>query len=127
MIKTIVTSEIGCAIAEHYGIGAMDTLTGFKFIEEKINEFEQTGKSTFLFGYEESYGYLIGDFVRDKDAVQSSIFAAEVAAYYKSKGMTMYEGLLDIFEKYGSYKEGLQSITLKEKDGAEQISALRYI
>ncbi|MEH7097786.1 phospho-sugar mutase [Neobacillus vireti] len=124
VIKTIVTSEIGRAIAEHYGMQAMDTLTGFKFIGEKINEFEQTGQHTFLFGYEESYGYLIGDFVRDKDAVQSAIFAAEVAAYYKSKGMTMYEGLLAIFEKYGFYQESLQSITLKGKDGAEQIAGL---
>ena len=124
VIKTIVTSEIGRAIAEQYGIQSMDTLTGFKFIGEKINEFEQTGKHTFLFGYEESYGYLIGDFVRDKDAVQSAIFAAEVAAYYKSKGMTMYEGLLAIFEKYGFYQESLQSITLKGKDGAEQIAGL---
>jgi len=124
IIKTIVTSEIGRAIAEHYGIQAMDTLTGFKFIGEKINEFEQTGASTFLFEYEESYGYLIGDFVRDKDAVQSVVFAAEVAAYYKSKGMTMYDGLLAIFEKYGFYQESLQSITLKGKDGAEQIAGL---
>ena len=124
VIKTIVTSEIGRAIAEQYGIQSMDTLTGFKFIGEKINEFEQTGQHTFLFGYEESYGYLIGDFVRDKDAVQSAVFAAEVAAYYKSKGMTMYEGLLAIFEKYGFYKESLQSITLKGKDGAEQIAGL---
>ncbi|PGV53585.1 phosphoglucomutase [Bacillus sp. AFS037270] len=124
VIKTIVTSEIGRAIAEYYGIQAMDTLTGFKFIGEKINEFEQLGQHNFLFGYEESYGYLIGAFVRDKDAVQSAIFAAEVAAYYKSKGMTMYEGLLAIFEKYGFYQESLQSITLKGKDGAEQIARL---
>lgn len=124
VIKTIVTSEIGRAIAKHYGIEAIDTLTGFKFIGEKINEFEHSRNNTFLFGYEESYGYLIGDFVRDKDAVQSAIFAAEVAAYYKSKGMTMYEGLLAIFEKYGFFKEGLQSIILKGKDGAKQIVAL---
>jgi phosphoglucomutase len=124
VIKTIVTSEIGRAIAEYYGMKAMDTLTGFKFIGEKINEFEQTGEHTFLFGYEESYGYLIGDFVRDKDAVQSAVFAAEVAAYYKAKGMTMYEGLVAIFDKYGFYQESLQSITLKGKDGAEQIAGL---
>ncbi|MFC0027528.1 phospho-sugar mutase [Neobacillus cucumis] len=124
VIKTIVTSEIGRAIAENYGVRTMDTLTGFKFIGEKINEFEQSGENTFLFGYEESYGYLIGEFVRDKDAVQSAIFATEVAAYYKSKGMSLYEGLLAIFEKYGFYQEELQSITLKGKDGAEQISEL---
>ncbi|WP_163182730.1 phospho-sugar mutase [Neobacillus sedimentimangrovi] len=124
VIKTIVTSEIGRAIAEHYGLQALDTLTGFKFIGEKINEFEQNEKHTFLFGFEESYGYLIGDFVRDKDAVQSAIFAAEVAAYYKSKGMTLYKGLLEIFKKYGYFRESLQSITLKGKDGAEQIAKL---
>jgi len=122
VIKTIVTSEIGRTIAEAYGIPTIDTLTGFKFIGEKILEFEQTKQHTFLFGYEESYGYLIGDFVRDKDAVQSAIFAAEVAAYYKAKGMTLYEGLLEVFEKYGFYQEGLESLTLKGKDGAEQIA-----
>ncbi|MGP7817989.1 phospho-sugar mutase [Niallia sp. 01092] len=122
VIKTIVTSEIGRTIAKAYGIPTIDTLTGFKFIGEKIKEFEQTGEHTFLFGYEESYGYLIGDFVRDKDAVQSAIFAAEVAAYYKSKGLTLYEGLLEIFKKYGFYQEGLESLTLKGKDGAEQIA-----
>ncbi|UTI42598.1 phospho-sugar mutase [Niallia sp. RD1] len=122
VIKTIVTSEIGRTIAKSYGIPTIDTLTGFKFIGEKIQEFEQTHEHTFLFGYEESYGYLIGDFVRDKDAVQSAIFAAEVAAYYKAKGLTLYEGLLEIFEKYGFYQEGLESLTLKGKDGAEQIA-----
>lgn len=122
VIKTIVTSEIGRTIAKAYDIPTIDTLTGFKFIGEKIKEFEQTGEHTFLFGYEESYGYLIGDFVRDKDAVQSAIFAAEVAAYYKSKGMTLYEGLMEIFNKYGFYQEGLESLTLKGKDGAEQIA-----
>lgn len=124
VIKTIVTSEIGRTIADYYGIETIDTLTGFKFIGEKINEFEQKGNHTFLFGYEESYGYLIGDFVRDKDAVQSAIFAAEVAAFYKSKGKTLYEGLLEVFEKYGYYQEGLESITLKGKDGAEKIAML---
>lgn len=124
VIKTIVTSEIGRAIAAEYGIPTIDTLTGFKFIGEKIKEFENTGEHTFLFGYEESYGYLIGDFVRDKDAVQSAVFAAEVAAFYKAKGMTLYEGLLEIFEKYGYYQEGLETITLKGKDGAEQIAMI---
>jgi phosphoglucomutase len=122
VIKTIVTSEIGRTVAKAYGIPTIDTLTGFKFIGEKIKEFEETHEHTFLFGYEESYGYLVGDFVRDKDAVQSAIFAAEVAAYYKAKGLTLYEGLLEIFEKYGFYQEGLESLTLKGKDGAEQIA-----
>ncbi|MGM7719642.1 phospho-sugar mutase [Metabacillus sp. Hm71] len=122
VLKTIVTSEIGRAIADHFNIETIDTLTGFKFIGEKINEFNQTGEYQFQFGYEESYGYLIGDFVRDKDAVQSAVFIAEVAAYYKKKGKSLYEGLREIFETYGFYKESLQSLTLKGKDGAEQIA-----
>jgi len=124
VVKTIVTSEIGRAIASSFGLKTFDTLTGFKFIGEKINEFEQSGDYQFQFGYEESYGYLIGDFVRDKDAVQSAVFAAEAAAYYKAQGKSLYEGLLDIFSEYGYYKESLRSITLKGKDGAEQIKKL---
>ncbi|MFC6600861.1 hypothetical protein ACFQDF_02000 [Ectobacillus funiculus] len=124
VLKTIVTSEIGRAIAKAYGLDTIDTLTGFKFIGEKIKEYETTGQYVFQFGYEESYGYLIGDFVRDKDAVQASIFGVEVAAYYKKRGMTLYEGLMEVFEKYGFYREGLKSLTLKGKDGAEQIAAL---
>lgn len=122
VLKTIVTSEIGRAIAESFGIPTFDTLTGFKFIGEKIKEYEKTGKHNFLFGYEESYGYLIGDFVRDKDAVQAAIFAAEVAAYYKAQGKSLYDALMEIFEKYSYYKEALSSLTLKGKDGAEQIA-----
>lgn len=124
VVKTVVTSEIGRAIASSFGLKTFDTLTGFKFIGEKINEFEQSGDYQFQFGYEESYGYLIGDFVRDKDAVQSAVFAAEVAAYYKAQGKSLYEGLLAIFEEYGYYRESLCSITLKGKDGAEQIQKL---
>ncbi|MCI4620631.1 phosphoglucomutase [Priestia megaterium] len=124
VVKTIVTSEIGRAIAKSFGLETIDTLTGFKFIGEKINEFDQTEEYQFQFGYEESYGYLIGDFVRDKDAVQSAVFAAEVAAFYKAQGKSLYEGLLEIFEKYGFYKESLYSLTLKGKDGAEQIGRI---
>lgn len=124
VVKTIVTSEIGRAIASSFGLPTIDTLTGFKFIGEKINEFEQTKKYQFQFGYEESYGYLIGDFVRDKDAVQSAVFAAEVAAYYKAQGKSLYQGLVEIFETYGFYKESLKSLTLKGKDGSEQIASI---
>ncbi|MED5243409.1 phospho-sugar mutase [Priestia sp. LL-8] len=124
VVKTIVTSEIGRTIASSFGLPTIDTLTGFKFIGEKINEFEQTKEYQFQFGYEESYGYLIGDFVRDKDAVQSAVFAAEVAAYYKERGKSLYKGLLEIFETYGFYKESLQSLTLKGKDGSEQIASI---
>ena len=124
VLKTIVTSEIGRVIAQKYGINTIDTLTGFKFIGEKIKEYEQTGEYKFQFGYEESYGYLIRDFVRDKDAVQSVLLACEVAAYYKAQGKTLYDGLLEIFEKYGYFKEDLVSMTLKGKDGAEQIQQM---
>ncbi|PNE05763.1 phospho-sugar mutase [Priestia megaterium] len=124
VVKTIVTSEIGRTIASSFGLTTIDTLTGFKFIGEKINEFEQTKEYQFQFGYEESYGYLIGDFVRDKDAVQSAVFAAEVAAYYKAQGKSLHEGLVEIFETYGFYKESLQSLTLKGKDGSEQIASI---
>jgi phosphoglucomutase len=121
VFKTIVTSELGRIIAESYGITAEDTLTGFKFIGEKIKEYEKSGEHTFLFGYEESYGSLIGDFVRDKDAVQACLMGAEMAAYYKKQGKTLYDALTDVYEKYGYYKEGLESLTLKGKAGAEQI------
>ncbi|MFB7141954.1 phospho-sugar mutase [Gottfriedia sp. NPDC056225] len=124
VLKTIVTSEIGRVIAHNYGIDTIDTLTGFKFIGEKIKEYEQTGEYKFQFGYEESYGYLVREFVRDKDAVQSVMLACEVAAYYKSQGKTLYDGLLEIFEKYGFFKEDLVSMTLKGKDGAEQIQQM---
>ncbi|GGM35637.1 phosphomannomutase [Paraliobacillus quinghaiensis] len=124
VLKTIVTSEIGRDIAKKHGLETIDTLTGFKFIGEKIKEFEESGEKSFLFGYEESYGYLIGDFVRDKDAVQACMMIAEVAAFYKTQGKTLYQGLLTIFEEYGYYFESLQSLTLKGKDGAEQIQAL---
>lgn len=124
VLKTIVTSEIGRDIATSYGLDTIDTLTGFKFIGEKIKEYEETGKYTFQFGYEESYGYLIGDFARDKDAIQASLLAVEVCAFYKKQGKSLYDGLLDIFEEYGYFREGLKSLTLKGKQGAEQINAI---
>lgn len=124
VLKTIVTSEIGRAIADSYGLPTVDTLTGFKFIGEKIKEYEKSGEYKFQFGYEESYGYLIGDFVRDKDAVQAALLSAEVAAFYKAQGKSLYDGLMEIFEQYGYFKESLQSLTLKGKDGAEQIAGI---
>jgi len=99
VLKTIVTSEMGRDIAAAHGLETIDTLTGFKYISEWIEEFETTGERSFLFGYEESYGYLIGDFVRDKDAVQTCLLIAEAAAYYKSKQMTLYEGLMELYEE----------------------------
>ncbi|MEF7557681.1 phospho-sugar mutase [Bacillus thuringiensis] len=124
VLKTIVTSEIGRTIAKAYGLDTVDTLTGFKFIGEKIKQYEESGQYEFQFGYEESYGYLIRPFCRDKDAVQSVLFACEVAAYYKSQGKTLYDGLLEVFEKYGFFREDLVSLTLKGKDGAEKIQEI---
>lgn len=122
VLKTIVTSELGATIAASYGVPTIDVLTGFKFIAEKINEYDSTNEHSFLFGYEESYGYLIGDFARDKDAIQASLLATEVCAYYKKQGKSLYEALLMIFDKYGYYQEGLRSLTLKGKSGAETIN-----
>jgi phosphoglucomutase len=124
VLKTIVTSEFGSAIAASFGLDTVNTLTGFKFIAEKIKEYEQTGKYVFQFGYEESYGYLIGDFTRDKDAVQAALLAVEVCAFYKKQGVSLYQALMQLFAKYGYYREGLQSLTLKGKERAEQIQAL---
>lgn len=121
VLKTIVTSELGQTIAASFGIKTIDVLTGFKFIAEKINEYETTGDHQFLFGYEESYGYLISDFARDKDAVQAALLATEVCAYYKKQGMSLYEALLSLFNQYGYYQEGLRSLTLKGKEGTERI------
>ncbi|WMJ20514.1 phospho-sugar mutase [Geobacillus kaustophilus] len=124
VLKTIVTSEFGRAIAQSFGLETVDTLTGFKFIGEKMKEYEQTGQYAFQFGYEESYGYLIGDFVRDKDAVQAAVLAAEVCAFYKKQGLSLYEALLQLFDQYGYYREGQRSLTLKGKEGAEAIAAI---
>ncbi len=124
MVKTIVTSELGRKIADYYGIETVDTLTGFKFIGEKIKEFEEAGDKKFLFGYEESFGYLAGTFVRDKDAVIASMLIAEMAAYYKEKGITLFEALIGLYERFGYYKEDLVSIRLDGEDGLRQMGSL---
>ncbi|WP_433748502.1 phospho-sugar mutase [Falsibacillus pallidus] len=124
IFKTIVTSTLGEKIARSYGVEVEDVLTGFKFIGEKIEQYHKDGSYRFLFGYEESYGYLIGDFARDKDAIQAAILAVEASAYYKKKGKTLYDVLQSLYEKHGFHAEGLQSLTLKGKEGAEQINAL---
>lgn len=124
VMKTIVTTELARAITENYGLETMDTLTGFKFIAEKTQEFEQTKEYTFLFGFEESYGFLIGDFVRDKDAIQAAVFITEAAAFYKSQFQSLFEVLNDLYEEYGYYIEETHSMTLEGKDGAEQIERI---
>jgi len=124
VIKTIVTSEMGAAVAAHYGVATLNTLTGFKYIGEKMTQFESTGESKFLFGYEESYGYLAGDYARDKDAVIASMLICEAAAYYKNQGKTLYEVLQELYERHGYFLEKLESRTMKGKDGVEQIQGI---
>ena len=124
IVKTIVTSELGANIAKSYGVSSVDTLTGFKFIGEKIHQYETTNEATFIMGYEESYGYLVGTHARDKDGVVSALLISEMAAYYYDKGMTLYEGLQEVYKKYGYYKEELKSITLKGIDGMEKIKSI---
>jgi phosphoglucomutase len=123
VVKTVVTSELGRVIARSYGIETLDTLTGFKYIGEKMNQFEREPKH-FLFGYEESYGYLAGGFVRDKDGVMTALLVGEMAQYYRLKGQTLFEVLEQIYRKYGYYREALYSITLEGKAGAEKIEAM---
>ena len=128
VMKTIVTTEMVRNIAADYKTKLLDLLTGFKYIGEKIKEYETTKESTFLFGFEESYGYLSGDFVRDKDAVIAAMLICEMTLYYKSKGLSLYEALLDLYSKYGYYKEDLVSLELQGKEGQEKIAkALDYL
>lgn len=128
VIKTIVTTEMVRRIADDFGIELIDVLTGFKYIGEKIKEFEENRSRTYLFGFEESYGYLAGDFVRDKDAVIAAMLICEMALYYKTKGMSLYDALVELYGEYGFYKEGLVSLELKGKEGQEKIvKALEYL
>ncbi|HAP9154452.1 phospho-sugar mutase [Enterococcus faecium] len=124
VLKSIVSSELPTAIAEHYGATMFNVLTGFKFIAEKIQQFEEDHSHTFMFGFEESYGYLVKPFVRDKDAIQALLLLAEVAAYYKKQGKTLYDGLQTIFETYGYYAEKTISVTMSGQEGSAKISAL---
>ena len=123
VFNTIVTSDMGAAIARSYGYEVVSTLTGFKFIGEQARLIEGTDYE-YIFGYEESYGYLIGDFVRDKDSVQSVLMCAEAAAYYKEHGQTLYDVLMELYDTYGCYREALVNITLKGKEGADKIQAI---
>ena len=122
VIKTIVTSEGVKEIAKAYNIEVMDVLTGFKYIGEKIREFQESGDKKYIFGFEESYGYLAGEFVRDKDAVIASMLIAEMTLYYKEKGMSLYDALIDLYKEFGFFKEDLISIELKGKEGQEKIT-----
>lgn len=124
LVKTIVTSELGANIGRSYGLQVEETLTGFKYIGDKINKYEETGEQEFVIGYEESYGYLVGTHARDKDAVVSSMLICQMAAWYKNQGKTLVDGLNEIYDEYGYYLDYLDSFVLKGKDGAEKIQSL---
>jgi len=124
LVKTIVTSELGADIGRSYGLCVEETLTGFKYIGDKINQYEDSGDKEFVIGYEESYGYLIGTHARDKDAVVSSMLICQMAAWYKAQGKTLLDGLKDIYKQYGYFLDALDSFVLKGKDGAERIQSL---
>lgn len=124
LVKTIVTSELGANIGRSFGLQVEETLTGFKYIGDKINKYETSGEQEFVIGYEESYGYLVGTHARDKDGVVSSMLVCEMAAWYKNQGKTLVDGLNEIYDKYGYYLDFLDSFVLKGKDGAEKIQNL---
>ena len=124
IVKTVVTSDMGEAVAKSYGVDTYETLTGFKWICDKAMELEREGGKRFLFGYEESIGYLAGDFAKDKDAVVSAMIAAEMAAFYKAKGMTLHDALRALWEKHGFYKDHLIALWLEGRDGKDRISRI---
>ena len=124
LVKTIVTSEFGADIAKKHGLQVVDTLTGFKFIGDRMNRYEKDRTHDFVMGYEESYGYLVGTHARDKDAVVASMLICEMAAYYLAEGKTLIEVLEELYREYGMYLDVLDSYTLKGKDGAERIRAI---
>lgn len=124
IIKTIVTSEFGAKVAESYGADCLNVLTGFKFIGDKIKTFEQTNEKAFIMGYEESYGYLVGTHARDKDGVVASMLISDMAAYYYDKGMSLYEGLMELYDKVGFFKEDMISLTLSGISGIEKIKEI---
>ena len=123
-LKTIVTTEMARAVAEANGLDCYDTFTGFKFMAEKMNELENAGKNTVIFSYEESYGYMIGHYVRDKDAVTASLLLTEMAAWYFSQGMTLFDALRSLYEKYGWYGEKTHNLVMPGLDGLEKMAAL---
>ncbi len=124
LIKTIVSTNMADAIAKYYGVKLIEVLTGFKYIGQQILGFEQTGKGEYLFGFEESYGCLIGTHARDKDAIVATMALCEAAAYYKTKNMTLWDAMLAMYERYGYYKDGIQAVTFKGIDGLEKIQRI---
>ena len=124
LIKTIVTSNLADAIAKGYGVNLIEVLTGFKFIGQQILGFENSGKGTYLFGFEESYGCLIGTYARDKDAIVATMALCEAAAYYKTQGKTLWDAMIEMYEQYGYYKDDIKSVTLKGIEGLQKIQEI---
>ena len=124
VVSTIVTTNMAGAIAKSYGLRFIEVLTGFKYIGQQILGFENSGKGTYLFGFEESYGCLIGTHARDKDAIVATMALCEAAAYYKTQGKTLWDAMIDMYEKYGYYKDDIQSITLKGIEGLQKIQEI---
>lgn len=124
LVSTIVTSNLAGAIAKSYGVKFIEVLTGFKYIGQQILGFEESGKGTYLFGFEESYGCLIGTYARDKDAIVATMALCEAAAYYKTQGKTLWDAMIDMYEKYGYYKDAIQSVTLKGIEGLQKIQEI---
>lgn len=124
IIKSIVSSELPAVIADKYGVQSLDVLTGFKFIAQKIKEFEETHEHTFMFGFEESYGYLVQPFVRDKDAIQALLMVAEMAAFHKEQGDSCFDALHDLYHQHGHYREKTISITMEGMEGTKKIQSL---
>ena len=124
LVETIVTTDMAKAIAKAYNVALIEVLTGFKYIGEQIKFFEQSGAHNYVFGLEESYGCLAGTYARDKDACVAVMMLCEVAAYYKQQGKTLWDAMVDMYEEYGYYKEGLATMTLKGIDGAKEIQTM---
>ena len=127
LVETIVSTDMAKAIAKYYGIALYECLTGFKFIGQKMLDFELNGTGTYLFGFEESYGCLIGDHARDKDAIVATMALCEAAAYYKTKNMTLWDAMLALYERYGYYKDGIVSVTMKGIEGLDKIQSIMTI
>ncbi len=124
LIKTIVTSNLAAAVAKYYGVQLIEVLTGFKYIGQQILQFEQSGKGTYLFGFEESYGCLIGTHARDKDAIVATMALCEAAAYYKTKNMTLWDAMIDLYERMGYYRDEVKSITMAGIEGLDKIQSI---
>ena len=124
LIETIVSTDMAKAIAKYYGIALYECLTGFKFIGQKMLDFELNGTGTYLFGFEESYGCLIGDHARDKDAIVATMALCEAAAYYKTKNMTLWDAMIELYDRYGYYKDGIVSVTMKGIEGLDKIQSI---